>query len=143
MVGLEPAVAVLEIDVYTVVGTTGECSASYAAYGTIPEMTKTLTLETGDIVIITFQADFKPSTDSAVYFRIKAGDTVLGYRAQWGTSATSVSLRDIRTSMLQRIYTATADGDVTFVTEWKLYGSGDTMAIRSNDREMSLIHIHS
>lgn len=106
-------------------------------------MTKTLTLKTGDKVIVIFEANFYIAGSNYGRFLINAGGSPIAFegRASNDSSGASSSRTHLKTFIA--IYEALADGDITFNVTWKTgIGSGN-FKIYGNDRKLILEHIHS
>lgn len=142
MVGLERGAVIQDIDLHNIPGTSGTATCPHPSYATIPEMTKTLTLSKGDIVLLTFQANFRPETSSACYVRLKANGTVLAITFRVGDQRTSYSYpKDVEHRSFHAAYEATAAGSVTFLAEWVRYDASSGVRIMSNERHFQVIHI--
>ena len=130
------------IDIYEVDGSTGDISAP-AAYTLIPEMTKTLDLEAGDKVLLTFEANFvvSPSPSAPIgYVNLFADASQLLYNAQISISENcSSSPNRHNQRSFHAVYEAVIDETVTFTAQWK---SGGGFWIYGNERKMIITHIH-
>ena len=135
-----PTVAGETTDLYEVVGTSGDDSAENA-WTDIEEMTKTLTLSTGDKVKITFEAVIYIPAASYAFLRIRAnGVTNTPFDERIGTQSTNSGTVRRRIRNIHDFYEAVADGDVTFVVQWKKVGAA---TIYGNEWKLIMEHIHS
>lgn len=129
------------IDIHEVNGISGTFVVPTSAETQIPEMTETLSLLTGDKVILTLQIDYYIAMVAYVYTAIRADGIKISNDVRWGNYSSGSSTTYSRYgAVVIATYTAIADGDVVFDAIAKSYNGGAQNL--SNTRKMILEHIH-
>lgn len=129
------------IEIYEINGTSGTYNV-LSTEAPIPEMTKTLSLLTGDKIIVIFQADYWIGAMVWCDTAIRAAGTKISNDVRWGNYSASFSMTYNRYGVIVKAtYIAVADGDITFDIVAKS-NVGGTAPWIYNARKLTLIHIH-
>jgi len=130
----------LRLETYTVDGVTNNPSIG-GSFVLVEEMTKTLTLSTGDKVIIDFIGEAYIGSLNYIETKIQAGGADITPVIRNGTYLTSAGSEQSRIGIVAHaIYTAVSDGNVTFQVLSRRY-SGTTYWV-DDRRQLTLQHFY-
>lgn len=130
----------LRLETYTVDGVTNNPGIG-GAFALVEEMTKTLTLSTGDKVIIDFIGEAYIGSINYIETKIQAGGIDITPVIRNGTYLSSAGSEQSRIGIVAHaIYTAVSDGDVTFQVLSRRY-SGTTYWV-DDRRQLTFQHFY-
>jgi hypothetical protein len=130
-------VSSLQLDTYTIVGTSGSQGLTGAQYVTIPEMTKDLVCETGDILMISLDCAFDYGGTYETRMRIEVDSVAVGE----ATIRDPASLGEEGSLSITRAYVVPADA--TYTIEGKVYSGGSGNQTEGNFRTLTIQHFHN